>query len=73
MLERHGLCDRVVHTRTVQPAALWADCRVDVHELPQKVQGGDPWYASNIVVCCILTVAGRRQLTLLCEMLDVLL
>lgn len=62
-----------MHTRTVQPATLGADSRVDIHELPQEVQGGDSWYASDVMVGCILMVADGRQLILLCKMLNVLL
>lgn len=64
---------RAGHTRTVQPAALRADSGVDIHKLPQKIQRGDSWYASNVLVCCILMIADGRQLALLCEMLNVLL
>lgn len=62
-----------MHTRTVHSAALRADSWINVHELPQEVQGRDSWYASNVVVRCILLVADGRQLTLLRQMLNVLL
>lgn len=62
-----------MRTRTVDPAALRADSGIDVHELPQEIQRRNSWYASDVVVCCILMVADGRQLVLLCEMLNVLL
>lgn len=62
-----------VHTRTVQPAALRTDSRVDIHELPEEIQRRNSWYASNVVVRRILVVADGRQLVLLCKMLNVLL
>ena len=62
-----------MHTRTVHPAALRADSGIDVHELPQEIQRRNSWYASNVVVRCILMVADGRQLVLLCKMLNVLL
>ena len=60
-------------TWTVQPAPLWTHSRVHIHELAQEVQGRDPWYSPNIVVSRILILAAGWQMTLLCQMLNVLL